>query len=304
MVKQRHHHRHCKARSGGRRRSRKHRKLRWHKRHCRVGCRGPRGPRGLRGYRGPRGFRGPRGYHGHGIPGPPGTPGAPGAPGIPGTPGEPGIPGPPGEKGEQGIQGPPGPPGGIGEVELVFTVMDLFQNTHFTPNSEFSKSLYDNATTPPSPAAEGSRIPMWEMRHNSSLDTVSVEFKMPNTYVAGTDMTVEAHVLLQRTPAPPTSGDIQVRLRADWHGDAEQWGAGTTDTNYKQTALSAVTAVTEPTGSPNLLSARHYLLKFELPGGFAKPGDWALLSIDRINLSAGNYDTSIYLAVVSLRYSV
>lgn len=181
--------------------------------------------------------------------------------------------------------------------------MDLFQNTHFTPNSEFSKSLYVNATTPPNPAAEGARIPMWEMRHNSSLDTISVEFKMPNSYVAGTAMTVEAHVLLQRTPAPPTSGNIQLRLRADWHGNEEQWGAGTTNTNYKQTALSAVTAVTEPTGSTNLLSARHYRLQFTLPGDFAKPGDWALLSFDRLTLSEGNYDTSIYLAVVSLRYS-
>ncbi len=190
-------------------------------------------------------------------------------------------------------------------MELVFTVMDMFQNTQFTPNNEFKKGLYVNATTPPGPAAEGARIPVWEMRQGSSLDTVSIEFKMPNSYVPLTPITVEVHVLLQRTPNdPPVSGNIQLRLRADWHGNGEQWGAGTANTDYEQVVLSAVTAVTEPTGSASFLSARHYRLTFTLPGTFANPGDWALLSFDRLDLGDADYQDSIYLGAASLRYSV
>lgn len=253
---------------GRKKRCHRRRTRRWRKSYRKCGkpkiCKGQRGRRGPRG---PRGFLGPRGY-----------------------------------RGPRGYPGSGGPPGGTGEVELVFTTMDMFQNTHFTPNKEFSKSLYDNAPTPPNPAAEPARIPVWEMRHNSPLDTVSIVFKMPNSYISGNPIRIEAHVLLQRTPNPPSSGNAQLRVRADWHGRAEQWGQGTTQENYKQSALSPIIAIDEPTGDPNHLSARHYLFEMDLSGEFAHAGDWALLSIDRTTF-AEDFAAPIYLSVVSLRYS-
>jgi hypothetical protein len=177
----------------------------------------------------------------------------------------------------------------------------LYKNGSYDPTNEFSKDIYPTAATPPNPASEGGRLGAWSLPLGSTSETVSVEFKMPNSYTFGSEIIVDAHILLQRSDI--AAGNIQLRLRADFRGYGEQWGQGTASTNYKQTVLSAVTAVTEPTGSAGTLSARHYILSFTLPGGFANPGDWSLFSIDRITLDTGNYNNVIYLVVESLRYS-
>ncbi len=177
----------------------------------------------------------------------------------------------------------------------------MYKNGSYDPTNDFSKDIYPDATTPPNPASEGGRLGAWGLPRDSTSETVSVEFKIPSTYTFGTAMTVDAHILLQRFNSP--AGNVQLRLRADFRGNTEEWGQGTASTNYKQTVLSPITTVMEPTGATGTLSARHYRISFNLPGGFANPGDWALFSIDRVTLGTGGYREIIYLVVESLRYA-
>lgn len=108
--------------------------------------------------------------------------------------------GPKGDKGDQGIPGPAGP----GEVELVFTVKDLYDNTgnfNLSPSNDFPNTIYP-AAGPPVPASDGGRIGTFILNVNKVDDTVSVEFKIPNSYVAGTPMIVDTHILLKRASGP------------------------------------------------------------------------------------------------------
>lgn len=208
--------------------------------------------------------------------------------------------GPKGDKGDQGIPGP-------GEVELVFTVKDLYDNTgnsNPSPSNDFPNTIYP-AAGPPVPASDGGRIGTFILNVNKVDDTVSVEFKVPSSYVAGTSMIVDTHILLKRAsgPDPTPPGNVQLRLRADFRGNGEEWGQGTGSINYKQTVLSPITPVSEPTGNANFLSARHLRITFNLPGGFANPGDWALFSFDRTIVAETPYNDAIYLGVVSVRYT-
>ncbi|MGI6702172.1 MAG: hypothetical protein ACOX3U_06945 [Christensenellales bacterium] len=187
-------------------------------------------------------------------------------------------------------------------MEIIFTALDFYKNTGYDPNKDFSIELYDVASTPPIPASEGARLGAWSLPYDSPSDTVSVEFKVPNSYTFGTSMTVDAHILLERNNT--AQGIIQLRLRADFRSSGEQWGQGTTDTKYKQTVISSETTVNEPTGLTEAKSARHYKISFDLPGIYANPGDFAILSFDRTKLKSGNYNDTIYLTVASIRYSV
>ena len=261
---------------------------------------GPQGLQGATGAQGPQGDPGPQGLQGAtGLQGPQGDLGPQGLQGATGAQGPQGDPGPQGLQGATGPQGPQGP----GEVELVFTVLDLYKNGSYDPTNDFSKDICPVATTPPNPRSEGGRLGAWSLPLSSTSETISVAFKIPNSYQTGTPMTVDAHILLQRNNV--AAGNVQLRLRADFRGDGEQWGQGTTSINYKQTVLSPIKAVTEPTGSTSTLSARHYRISFNLPGGSANPGDWALFSIDRTTLTPAlsNYNNVIYLVVVSVRYT-
>lgn len=217
-------------------------------------------------------------------------------------------PGPPGPEGPRGPQGPQGPqgPAGVSEIELVFTVKDMYDNTgnfNPSPGNDFPHTIYPPAG-PPAPASQGGRIGTFILTGTQVNDTVSIEFEVPNSYVAGTPIIVDAHILLKTTPNPKPPGNVQLRLRADFRGNGEQWGQGTASTDYKQTVLSPITFVSEPTGAPNGLSARHFRITLNLPGGFANPGDWALFSFDRTILEETPYTDAIFLGSVSVRFSV
>jgi hypothetical protein len=186
--------------------------------------------------------------------------------------------------------------------------LDLYNPGSLDPGNEFQEGIYPDITDPPGPLPEstGARIPVWQLPVDSDSSSVSCEFKMPTSYTFNTDITVDAHILLQRTQASVLDGNIQLRLRADFRSDDEQWGENTGNFGYKQTVLSALKFVREPTGMPEAgnKSARHFIVSFTLPGGEANPRDWALLTIDRVVINNDPYSKEVYLGVVSVRYDV
>ncbi|MDN9011221.1 hypothetical protein [Brevibacillus laterosporus] len=213
---------------------------------------------------------------------------------------------PTGATGATGATGPTEPTG-LGEFDLVFTVQDLYKNGTFDPDFAFSQEVYNYAPAPM--VAEGGRIAYWTMPPSSNeSDVINLEFQIPGSYVTGTPITVDAHLLIQRNQEAPVSGNVRIRLRADFRSNGDQWGQGTGNVLYKANDILSEVVVTEPTGFTNGLSLRHHLITFPIntAPGVINPGDWAFFTFNRINNLdvTGGYPFFVCFTSVTVRYTL
>ena len=271
-----------------------------------TGATGPTGPTGATGPTGPTGATGATGPTG--PTGPMGATGATGLNGLSvtgntGATGATGATGPTGPTGATGVTGPTGP---CGTASIFINAYMMFQqdgdsglgvSTTTEPDMEFSGVYGGSYNTP--------RISAWDLPQppliSSNAHRISTQFTVPEDLDNTQPVFLDYHLLIDDGDTD-TDEFAQLRLQANYIAAGVEFGNNPPATGFTiETVDSGNFLITPPTDTDNL---RHQVVTIQLNNAAMAPNFWAYLCVTRIDADdADEYDASIFLSAITVRYS-